>query len=93
MKAQDINQLSEQQLKDLMYAICRSGRVVMIGVDMHSHLIPPQYYFAEHIKNFTGSQPTEDDMSLIQSVFESDWSTHEYLDDATQEIVDNNLVD
>jgi len=82
MKAQDINQLSEQQLKDLMYAICRSGRVVI-----------PQYYFADHIKNFTGSQPTEDDMSLIQSVFESDWSTHEYLDDATQQIVDNNLVD
>jgi hypothetical protein len=82
MTTEDIKNLTENELKDLMYAICRSGRVVI-----------PQYYFAEHIKNFTGSQPTEDDMSLIQSVFESDWSTHEYLDDATQEIVDNNLVD
>ena len=82
MTTQDITNLSEQQLKDLMYAICRSGRVVV-----------PQFYYAEHIKNFIGSEPTQDDMATIQSVFESDWTTHEYLDNAVQEIIDNNLAD
>jgi hypothetical protein len=80
MKTQDIANLTEQELKDLMYAICRSGKVVI-----------PQYYFTNHIKNFLGVEPTTDDMNTIQSVFESDWTTHEYLDDAVTEIIDNNL--
>lgn len=82
MTTQDINKLSEQELKDLMYAISRSGRVVI-----------PQWYRTEHIKNFTSSssEPTQSDMLTIQSVFESDWTTQEYLDEAIQEIIKENL--
>ena len=83
MKTQDIQNLTEDQLKELMYNICRSGRVII-----------PQYYRGEHVKNFTGKDPSTDDMLVIQSSFESDWSTHEYLDNAIGEIVwDNNFDD
>lgn len=40
MKTQDIANLSEQQLSDLMYAICRSGRVII-----------PNFYRVETVKN------------------------------------------
>jgi hypothetical protein len=80
MKDINIKDLSEQDLKDLMYNICRSGRLVI-----------PQFYYKEHIANFLGSEPTSDDMISIQSVIECDYTTHEYLDNTIEEIIDNNL--
>ena len=40
MKTQDIKNLTEQELNDLMYAICRSGRVII-----------PNYYTESTINN------------------------------------------
>ncbi len=78
MKNLNIENLSEQELKDLMYNICKSGRVVI-----------PQFYYKNHIETITKSDISDDDMIEIQSVFESDDTTHTLLEEAVVEIFDN----
>lgn len=73
MTTQDIQKLSDQQLQDLLYAICRSGKVVI-----------PQYFLTQHIKNLTGLDATNDLMLQVQENFEFDFDLHEMVEEKVQ---------
>ena len=65
-----VNNLTDEQVKELMYALSRSGKVVI-----------PQYYRPEHIQNFTQDQVTKDLMLQVQENFEYDYDLCEILDE------------
>ena len=73
MTTEDIKNLTENELKDLMYAICRSGRVII-----------PQFFRRDHIKNLTGMEPTNDLMFQIQENFECDWDLMEIIEEKVE---------
>jgi hypothetical protein len=65
-----VNNLTDDGVKELMYLLSRSGKVVI-----------PQYYTSEHIQNFTGEVVTKELMLQVQENFEYDSDLYEILDE------------
>ena len=73
MTSKDIQKLTEKELTDLLYAICRSGKVVI-----------PQYFLTQHIKNLTRLDATNDLVLQIQENFEFDYDLQEIIEEKVQ---------
>ena len=73
MTIQDIKNLTENELNDLMYAICRSGKIIV-----------SQFFNRDHIKNLTGIEPTNELMIQIQDNFQCDWDLMEIIEEKVE---------
>lgn len=73
MTSQDIKNLTENELNELMYAICRSGKIIV-----------PQFFNRDHIKNLTGMEPTNELMIQIQDNFQCDWDLMEIIEEKVE---------
>ena len=61
-----VKNLSDEEVKELMYELSRSGKVVV-----------SQFYRPSHIKHITNTEPTSELMLEIQSALEIDSELHE----------------
>ncbi len=77
-----VNNLTDEQVKELMYLLSRSGKVVI-----------PQYYRPEHIKNFANAEPTKELMLQVQENFEYDYDLNEILDEKVILFVQDEIED
>lgn len=73
---QFVNDLSSEQVSELMYQLSRSGKVVI-----------SQFYKPEHIKNLTGQDATPSFMRDIQEHFECDYDLHEHIEGCVDDYV------
>jgi len=71
---QYIEKLTDKQLEELIFAITKTGRIVI-----------PLWYNSERIEKFKGSEPSQVDILDIQEAFENDWATQDYIDKALEE--------
>lgn len=55
MTTQDIKNLTDEQVSDLLYALCRSGKAII-----------PQYYTASHINEIKGRKLSQEEILEIQ---------------------------
>ncbi len=55
MNTLDIKNLTDEQVSDLLYALCRSGKAVI-----------PQYYTQSHINEIKGRELSEQEILNIQ---------------------------
>jgi hypothetical protein len=77
-----VNNLTDEGVKELMYALSRSGKVVI-----------PQYYRPEHIQNFTQNQVTKELMIGVQKNFECDYDLNEILHERVILFVQDEIED
>jgi len=68
MTTQDIKNLTDEQVSDLLYALCRSGKAII-----------PQYYTQSHINEIKGRELSQEEVLEIQLEVEQNDSLMEEI--------------
>lgn len=65
-----VNNLTEEQVKELMYLLSRSGKVII-----------PEYYTTGSISTVLGQEPTYEQMRQVQENFEFDCDLQDIINE------------